>query len=68
MRREWERQHPPPRDEATWTEYAKTVFRTVEKWMDAGYGQRWFRQPDYSAELSRTILHFTKSGMKLGRS
>jgi putative transposase len=58
MRREWERRFPPPRDEATWTEYAKTVFRQVEKWMDAGYGECWFRQPLYANELHRSLLHF----------
>lgn len=58
MRREWERRFPPPRDENTWTEYAKTVFRKVEKWMDAGYGNCWFRRPEYANELHRSILHF----------
>jgi REP element-mobilizing transposase RayT len=34
--------------------------------MDAGYGRCWFRQPDYSAELSRTILHFHEERYDVG--
>ena len=66
MRREWERRYPPPRDEATWTEYAKTVFRQVEKWMDADYGKCWFRNEQYAAELQRTILHFHEQRYEVG--
>jgi REP element-mobilizing transposase RayT len=58
IRREWEHRHPAPRDEATWTAYAKTVFGKVEKWMDSGYGRCWFRRPEFAAELNRAILHF----------
>ena len=66
MRREWERRFPPPRDERTWTEYAKTVFQQVEKWMDAGYGRCWFRQPECAAELHRAILHFHEQRYDVG--
>jgi len=66
LRREWEHKHPPPRDEAAWTEFAKTVFRTVEKWMDAGYGKCWFRQPQYAAELHRSILHLHNKRYEIG--
>ena len=66
MRREWERSNPPPRMEAAWTEYAKTEFRKVEQWMDAGHGNCWFRQPQYAAELSRAILHFHEQRYDVG--
>jgi len=66
MRREWELRHPPPRDEATWTAYAKTVFEKVEKWMDCGYGRCWFREPKYAAELERAILHFHDQRYEIG--
>ena len=46
MQREWELRHGPPRSEAAWTEFAKTIFRTVERWMDAGHGDCWFRKPN----------------------
>ncbi len=66
MRREWERRFPPPRDETIWTEYAKTVFRKVDKWMDAGYGACWFRQPVCANELHRSILHFHGERYEIG--
>ena len=66
MRREWEHRYPPPRDEATWTAYAKAVFQKVEKWMDAGYGRCWFLRPKYAAELKRAILHFDGQRYQIG--
>ena len=66
MRRDWEHRFPPPRDEVTWRDYAKSVFRKVEKWMDTGYGQCWFRQREYANELSRSILHFHESHYDVG--
>ena len=66
MRRQWERQNPPPRDEKTWTEYARILFRSVEKWMDAGYGACWFRREPYRNELHRSILHFHQQRYEIG--
>ena len=66
MRREWEYRHPPPRDETTWTAYARTVFAKAEKWMDSGYGRCWFRRPKYAAELKRAILHFHDRRYEIG--
>ena len=66
MRREWEHQHPPPRDEATWTEYARTVFRFVESTMDAGSGNCWLAHKKYADELQRSILHFHKQRYEVG--
>ncbi len=66
MRREWEARNPLPRNEVTWDEYAKTVFRQVEKWMDAGYGKCWFAKEEYSAELTRTLLHFHGKHYEVG--
>jgi REP element-mobilizing transposase RayT len=66
LRREWERRFPKPRDEKAWTEYAKTLFRQAEKWMDAGYGECWFRQPRYAAELQRSILHLHEQHYEIG--
>lgn len=66
IRREWEHRHPPPRDEATWTAFAKTVFAKAERWMDAGHGACWFRQPQYAAELQRAILHFHQQRYEIG--
>ena len=66
MRREREFRNPPSRDEATWTAYAKTVFQEVEKWVDAGHGQCWFRKSEYADELRRTIMHFHEKRYEVG--
>ena len=66
MRRAWEQQHPPPREEATWVLLAKTLFRTAEKWMDAGYGKCRFRDDAYADELHRRILHFHMQRYEIG--
>jgi putative transposase len=66
FRREWELRHPPPRDEVTWTEFARSMFIKVEDWMDAGYGACWFKQQPYASELSRAMLHFHQQQYDLG--
>lgn len=66
MRREWEHRFPRPRDEATWTEYAQTVFRFVEQAMDAGSGECWFSRRECLDELHRSILHFHDHRYELG--
>ncbi|MDH3717641.1 MAG: hypothetical protein OES79_05915, partial [Planctomycetota bacterium] len=65
MRRQWQATKPPPRAEATWTEYATTVFVKVEKWMDAGYGACWLpigiTLLDSSDRFYTSIANITKS-------
>lgn len=66
MRREWELRYPPPRSEAVWREYARTTFRLVEQWIDAGDGACWFRRAEYAGELRRAILHFHEARYEVG--
>lgn len=66
MRREWEHSYPAPRDEETWTKYARAVFRKVDIWMDAGSGNCWFRKSQHAMELSRSILHFHLQRYEIG--
>lgn len=66
MRREWEHKHPPPRDEATWIEHARTVFGFVETVMDAGAGKCWLAHTKYADELRRSILHFHEQRYEAG--
>jgi len=66
IRREWEHRFPPPRDEATWTEYARTVFQFAEKEMDAGSGDCWFSQDEYSDDLHQALLRFHDGRYELG--
>ncbi len=66
MRRDWEAKHPSPRTEAECFKYAQTVFRKVEKWMDAGFGKCWFGQAKYADELQRSLLHFHGRQYEMG--
>ena len=66
MRREWQLHNPPPQCETALTDHAKSVFLTVEKWMDTGHGDCWFRQPKYASELHRAILHFHEQRYEIG--
>ncbi len=38
LRAEWERTHPPPRNDEAWKAYAREVTNTAERWLDEGYG------------------------------
>jgi REP element-mobilizing transposase RayT len=58
MRRLWEAKNPPPRNQAAWQEYAKTVSASVEQWLDQGSGACHFKKRAFADELARSILHF----------
>ncbi len=58
LRAEWERTHPPPRNEQTWEEYAREVARRTEAWLDEGYGDCFFRDPRHAEQLEEALLHF----------
>lgn len=66
MRLQCERKHPPPRNEQSWVEYAKTVYQLAENALDAGFGKCWFRNPLYIAELHRSLLHLQDQRYELG--
>ena len=58
MRKHWEARHQPPRSEAAWQEYAKTVTSSVEKWLDQGTGICCFKERKFAQELARAILFY----------
>ena len=66
MRREWEIKNPNPRDATMWLDYARQVFRKVEKWLDSGFGSCWFGNDKYARELARSILHFHNVRYEIG--
>src|SRR5947209_9089057 len=45
FREQWEREHPPPRSEKDWEEFARQITRRTEAWMDEGYGECVFKSP-----------------------
>jgi REP element-mobilizing transposase RayT len=57
-REEWERTHPEPRTESQWHEFARLHAVQTERWMDEGYGECVFRDPDIADLMSKSMLHF----------
>ncbi len=58
LRREWLSVPADAKTDQRAREYAKAVFESVERWLDAGWGACWFGQPRYAMELHRAILHY----------
>lgn len=60
MRREWEYKFPEPRSEQAWEDYAKSVTKRVNEWLDQGSGECHFKNPNFANNLEKSILHFQK--------
>ena len=58
LRREWESKHSEPRTEQMWEEYAQSVARRVNTWLDHNYGECLFKRAELARELQRSIMHF----------
>lgn len=58
LRQEWERQHPLPRSEGQWEEFAKKYIRKVEAWLDEGHGECLLKDRELVATLRDRLHHF----------
>ena len=54
----WEQQHPEPRTEIEWKQFAQEITNKTERWMDEGYGSCVFRESRFSRMMSDSLLHF----------
>jgi REP element-mobilizing transposase RayT len=54
----WEQQHPEPRTEIEWKQFAKEITNKTERWIDEGYGSCVFRESRFSRMMSDSLLHF----------
>jgi len=54
----WEQNHPEPRREAEWHQFAQAITHKTERWMDEGYGSCVFRDSRFSRLMSDSLLHF----------
>ncbi|MCA9175248.1 MAG: transposase [Planctomycetales bacterium] len=66
MRRDWEHANPPPRTRDAWMAFLRKEFRQVEKWIDAGHGACWLRQPRYAGKMIDTLMHSHQVHYELG--
>lgn len=57
-RRNWELSHPEPRSNDDWSKLAREITSRTDAWMDDGYGECIFRNPEMAAEMSKSLLHF----------
>jgi putative transposase len=58
LRRDWEARYPPPRSEEDWESYAREVTVKAERWLDAGQGTCYFKDPRFAEVLREAILFF----------
>ena len=54
----WEQQHPEPRSEIEWKQFAKAITNKTERWIDEGYGSCVFRESRFYRMMSDSLLHF----------
>ncbi len=54
----WEQEHPPPRTEAEWDDFAREITRRTEAWMDEGSGECVFRDEGLAKLMAEACLHF----------
>lgn len=58
LRAFWEHQHPEPRSEKDWEEYAREYTRRAEAWLDEGHGACYFRERRWADDLRERLHHF----------
>ena len=58
LRAWWEHQHPEPRSEKDWEDYAREVTRRTEAWLDQGHGACYFRESRWANDLRDRLHHF----------
>ena len=56
-RAEWLNNHPKPWDEETIKEYGSTFDETMERWIDAGYGECLLQYPEVRKVVADALLH-----------
>lgn len=57
LRKEWERQNPPPRTREDWEKHTREIVEKIERWLDQGMGSCVLRSPENAAILVNA-MHF----------
>ena len=66
FRAEWERKHPPPRENGILEELAEEVFVRVERWLDQGMGTCQLKDPESAGFVTTAMHHFDEGRYELG--
>ena len=62
----WERNHPEPRTDSDWEDYARLISEKEEAWLDQGHGACWLSSSAYSQEMENTLRKFDGERYRLG--
>ncbi len=62
----WLRTHPTPHSEADRKTFDEQFTQRFHKWLDAGYGECWLRQPELSLQVESALRHFDGERCQLG--
>jgi putative transposase len=65
IRREWDRQHPPPHSEAAMQQLAKHLASYTEAWLDQGFGSCLLRQESLRMHAISAMHHFDEDRYEL---
>jgi len=66
QKRIWESHHPKPWDARTFAEYHDRFTRTMEQWLDAGYGSCVLSQAKIGELVENALRHFDGDHYQLG--
>jgi REP element-mobilizing transposase RayT len=66
VRRDWERDHPPPRDKLMVEALSRLQAEHVERWLDLGMGSCILKEPPLTAHLTEAMHHFDGQRYELG--
>src|SRR6185437_7295284 len=64
--RDWLRQNPEPRTTEQEEEYAGLFAQRLQKWLDAGEGECWLKNPEVSAIVEQALRFFDGERYRLG--
>jgi putative transposase len=58
LREEWELAHPEPRSEEDWSQFARSITKAAERYLDEGYGECQFREQRSCEDLRQRFERF----------
>ncbi len=62
----WESFHPKPWSPETWGEFHRRFTEPYQRWLDAGHGACWLRQPACAALVEEALRYFDSARYELG--
>ena len=54
----WEANHPEPRSQETWSRFASEITARTDRYLDQGYGECVFQEPELAEVMAKSMLKF----------